>query len=131
MSLPPYIQLSRKKGWRLPADAVNCSRPGPWGNDFAPILQVGGTPLWRVTSRVPGSVVLLEGHEHATKDGAIADVVDLYRLRLGACAYDQDVEMAELLAELTGRALACWCKPGARCHVQDVLLPLANPGVTS
>jgi hypothetical protein len=31
---PDRIQLSRKKGWRLPPNTVNCARPGKWGNPF-------------------------------------------------------------------------------------------------
>lgn len=30
------------------------------------------------------------------------------------------------LRQLTGKNLACWCKPGDPCHA-DVLLELANP----
>jgi len=31
---PTRIQLSRKKGWRLPPDTVVVSRPSKWGNPF-------------------------------------------------------------------------------------------------
>lgn len=30
--MPIRIQLSRKKGWRLPENAVNVARPTRWGN---------------------------------------------------------------------------------------------------
>ncbi len=33
--------------------------------------------------------------------------------------------IADGLAELRGKNLACWCKPGEPCHA-DVLLELAN-----
>ena len=32
--MPERLQLSRRKGFRLPADAVNVARPGKWGNPF-------------------------------------------------------------------------------------------------
>jgi hypothetical protein len=32
--MPRRIQLSRKKGWRLPDGAVSVARPGPLGNPF-------------------------------------------------------------------------------------------------
>jgi hypothetical protein len=32
--VPQRLQLSRKKGWRLPPGAIACARPGPWGNPF-------------------------------------------------------------------------------------------------
>jgi hypothetical protein len=31
---PVRIQLSRKKGWRMPENTVKVSRPGKWGNPF-------------------------------------------------------------------------------------------------
>ena len=34
--LPRRLQLSRKKGFRLPAGAVVVSRPTAWGNPFKP-----------------------------------------------------------------------------------------------
>lgn len=30
--MPERIKLSRKSGWRLPANAVNVARPSKWGN---------------------------------------------------------------------------------------------------
>lgn len=32
--LPIRIQLSRKKGWRMPPNTVNVARPGKWGNPY-------------------------------------------------------------------------------------------------
>ena len=32
--MPKGIQRKRTKGWRMPADAVNVSRPSKWGNPF-------------------------------------------------------------------------------------------------
>lgn len=32
---PRRVQLSRKKGWRMPANTVNVARPGRWGNRFS------------------------------------------------------------------------------------------------
>lgn len=34
MSAPRRIQLSRKKGWRLPPNTVVVARPTKWGNPF-------------------------------------------------------------------------------------------------
>ena len=33
-SQPVRIQLSRRKGWRMPANTVKVCRPGKWGNPF-------------------------------------------------------------------------------------------------
>lgn len=32
--MPVRVQLSRKKGWRMPANTVNVARPSKWGNPF-------------------------------------------------------------------------------------------------
>lgn len=31
---PVRVQLSRKKGWRMPPNTVKVTRPGRWGNPF-------------------------------------------------------------------------------------------------
>lgn len=32
--MPTRVQLSRKKGWRLPPNTAKVSRPSKWGNPF-------------------------------------------------------------------------------------------------
>ncbi len=34
MAHPLRIQRKRSKGWRMPEGAVNCTRPGRWGNPY-------------------------------------------------------------------------------------------------
>lgn len=100
---PQRIQLSRKKGWRMPPNTVSVARPGRWGNPFR-----------------AGDV------DHSTGK-PIADVGEAVRLFdarwfQGAHA---DLMRAIARAELRGSNLACWCKPGTPCHA-DVLLRVAN-----
>jgi len=96
---PQRVQLSRRKGWRLPPNTVVVSRPGRWGNPH------------KLSAGVP-----------ATRE-ARAEVVNKFRVYLegGALPYDA----AEVRSELRGKNLACWCKLGAPCHA-DVLLAIAN-----
>lgn len=105
--MPQRIQLSRRKGWRMPENTVTVARPGPWGNPFI----VG-------------------------KHGDAAYCVDLYKallaglIRVGADPDAAALErtrqfVADNAGELTGKNLACWCKSGAPCHA-DVLLKIAN-----
>jgi Domain of unknown function (DUF4326) len=64
----------------------------------------------------------LVGHE--AQDAA--EAVSMYRLYLMA----RPDLVAAARAELRGRTLACWCRPGDPCHA-DVLLEMANtPGFT-
>lgn len=103
---PVRIQLSRRKGWRMPANTVKVARPSCWGNPF----------------RI-GSIDEKTGEN--IKDAAHA--VRLYRERW----FDSDIlawkktihEAAR--EELRGKNLACWCPLDAPCHA-DVLLEAAN-----
>lgn len=98
MSAPVRIQLSRRKGWCMPPNTVKVDRTTKWGNHYRP-----GGPVWR------------EKGFGKVRDAA--EAVDLFR-RL-TVPHMSDV------AQLRGKNLACWCKPGEPCHA-DVLLEFAN-----
>lgn len=111
MTAPTRITLSRAKGWRMPLNTVNVSRgPGrKFGNPF-----IVGT--------------------HGTADACVARFRDLLNglIRMYPVPCPSWQEQADArdtimgsIAELRGKNLACWCKPGAPCHA-DVLLELAN-----
>jgi hypothetical protein len=102
---PKRIQLSRRKGWRMPANTAKIDRTTKWGNPF-----VIGT------------------------DGTRAECIELYKRFVAgkAATKRNDVLVSrELVAssaqELRGKNLACWCPMDEPCHA-DVLLKLANPG---
>lgn len=108
MSKPIRIQLSRKKGWRMPPNTVKVDRSTKWGNPF-----ITGT------------------------DGTRAECVYLFRLMLGGglvlsrCPALPDAQRAyHKMARrdrhhLRGKNLACWCPLDQPCHA-DVLLEIAN-----
>lgn len=93
---PVRIQLSRRKGWRMPADAVKVDRSTRFGNPY----QAG-----------------VDG------DGNRAYLVELYRDYLARP--EQIALVAEIKARLAGKHLACWCPLDGPCHA-DVLLAIAN-----
>lgn len=107
---PHRVQLSRRKGWRMPENTVKVDRTTKWGNPFI----VG---------------------EHGTR----ADCVYLFDLLLGglicvtkdnAAAQEAYLAMARRDREqLRGKNLACWCPLDAPCHA-DVLIVMANAEVT-
>ena len=106
---PRRVQLSRKKGWRIPENTVVVSRPSPWGNRY----RVGIT-----TVHVDGRSVRPETVEEAV--GYFEEWLDYWM--------KESLELKRLLfRELRGRNLACWCSPAQHCHT-DVLLRLANEG---
>lgn len=97
--MKPYrIQLSRKKGWRLPPNTVVVSRPSRWGNPH----KVGWCELCNRTH---------------TREEAIQE----HR----SAVFFSRVLTESLFAELRGKNLACWCRLDQPCHA-DVLLEIAN-----
>lgn len=105
--MPERVQLSRKRGAKLPPNTVVVSRPSKWGNPF------------KVGERFKETMTIVKDRRHAWQ---------LYRSL--APQNTQLVERAQ--RELRGKNLACWCplptEPYAddECHAA-VLLELANP----
>lgn len=119
-AMPIRIQLSRKKGWRMPPNTVKVSRPGRWGNPFY-------ISPWRDAKTCVALFrdAMTTGWNPKTSE----------HLPDAWCGYGEWVEwhqrmgievLHNAISELRGKNLACWCKPGEPCHA-DVLLELANP----
>ena len=108
---PQRIQRKRARGWRLPPGAVCVTRPGRWGNPWRE-----GSTAWTIG---PGGVRDKSGKVLTRKDA-----VDSFRFSI--ICHPELVD--EVVRELRGRDLACWCKPGDLCH-GDVLLEIANSPV--
>lgn len=124
MSEPKRIQLSRRKGWRMPEGAVKVDRTTKWGNPFKidnARMHNGDWQVFRCTDgRLAGPPV---GH-YPTKAEAVAASVRHYRHRMTGDT--GNLLRRQALIELGGKDLACWCRLDAFCHA-DVLLELANP----
>ena len=113
---PIRVQLSRKKGWRVPANTAVVARgPGrKWGNPFKV-----GEPLVDPHGLAPGSTPL---HD-LTQEDAVA----LFRRWLAETEEGRAIAK-EAKIELRGKNLACWCRPDQVCHA-DVWLEVANEKV--
>ncbi|WP_119697022.1 DUF4326 domain-containing protein [Microbacterium halotolerans] len=113
--MPERIQLSRKRGWRKPENTIVVARPGRWGNPVLihPVRPSGPFDIYHGDVGFIGQVTGMElAREKAVE--AFRRIVD------------GSPEMrAEILAELAGKNLACWCPLDQPCHA-DVLLELAN-----
>lgn len=107
---PTRIQLSRRKGWRLPEGAVKVDRTTRWGNPF--IVGVHGTRAACVEQ-----YRILLGHR-AINIGLGKEMVDEQQATLTAV-------LEHGRTALAGRDLACWCPLAAPCHA-DVLLAFVN-----
>ena len=106
LGVKPYrVQLSRKKGWRMPPNTVKVSRPSPFGNPF----RVGEEGVSNNAHAVRLFKKLLADYN---KDLANDDELFYFTEE-------------RIRAYLRGKNLACWCKLTDECHA-DVLLELAN-----
>lgn len=92
------IQLSRKKGWKMPPNTVKVARPTKYGNPH----KIGWCPVC--------------GAEH-TREEAVAE--------FRAEALQPEVQQ-RIREELGGKNVACFCGLDEICH-GDVLLEIANP----
>jgi hypothetical protein len=105
--MPVRIQLSRRKGWRMPPGTVKVDRSTRWGNPF----------------RVGGTVQVEPGGPIACCFSA-AEAVEAFR---GFLDHPLGAQFrADVVSELNGKNLGCWCVLNTPCHA-DVLLEIANP----
>lgn len=117
-SMARRVQLSRKAGWRMPPNTVSVARPGRWGNPFY-------VSRWRDARTC---VALFENSMQGVWNPATSA-----HLPQAWQGYDEHTSWLarmkphplDLLCELRGKNLACWCSLDQPCHA-DVLLCLAN-----
>lgn len=95
--MPKRIQRKRTKGWRMPEGAVYVGRPTKWGNPF-PIIDY---------------------HDPNDRRASVA------MFKMWLYHPDRTKLREQVISELRGKDLACWCRPNQECHA-DVLLELAN-----
>lgn len=101
MTKPHRIQLSRAKGWRMPANTVKVDRSTRWGNPA-----------------VIGKI--FEGEE-------VEDALHAVTIFRDGVVYgcESFPSMTDIRQHLAGKNLACWCSLDAVCHA-DTLLLIAN-----
>lgn len=99
---PIRVQLSRRRGWRMPPNTVSVARPHRWGNPH----HVGMCPVC--------------GVEHTQ-----AEAVEELQTEIEGDAMLQ----ARIREALARKNLACWCPLDQPCHA-DVLLRAANSPIT-
>lgn len=118
--MPQRIQLSRKKGWRMPENTVKVDRSTKWGNPFVICSDKG--PTGEHYAQDPATAVYLF-KDMLLKEGSWSPIpVPLWPKRKIPAQW---TTVEDVRRELRGKNLACWCKPGEPCHA-DVLLALAN-----
>ena len=93
---PHRVQRKRTKGWRMPEDTVYVGRGTKWGNPFK----------------------INDMHSRE-------DVVSIFEQMLLYGTDEQYPPNWEIIEELRGKNLACFCPLDKPCHA-DILLELAN-----
>ncbi len=118
---PQRLQLSRKKGWRLPEGAVSVARPTKWGNPFRAFCDGGhwwagdgySESAWAFDRAEARAMAVSMFNRHlATRRDPTSGWIDVI-------GYPTD---EDIVAELAGRHLACWCPiDGEPCHADELL----------
>jgi Domain of unknown function (DUF4326) len=125
-TVPRRIQRRRTAGWKLPEGAICVTRPGKWGNPF-----VVGEAIERDSDLWPYIADLVPGIDDELFPGAKLSSVTLSRAEDAVEAHfrwflEQPALMITVERELGGHDLACYCKPGAPCHADTLLLAAAG-----
>lgn len=104
--MPDRIQLSRRKGWRMPANTAKVDRTTKWGNPFRVGDQVQARP------ELPTAACFSQ-----------KEAVEAFRTLLNAP--NASAFRNAIREQLRGKNLACWCPLDGPCHA-DVLMEIAN-----
>lgn len=111
--MPKRVQLSRRKGWRMPPNTIKVDRTTRWGNPF--VVGLHGTREECVRwfgLALAGYLVL--GFKPDADGQYVTDKAISYRKMLRR---DR--------RHLIGKNLACWCPMDKPCHA-DILLGAAR-----
>jgi len=111
-AVPERIQLSRKKGWRMPANTVKVDRSTPWGNPFVVGVHGDRTRCIELFRALCGGNLCIS----VDPDCVIKQQTFMRRFELYGVKH------------LRGKNLACWCHVGSPCHA-DILIQLLNTRV--
>ncbi len=106
---PRRIQRKRSKGWKMPVGAVNCTRPGRYGNPYRIGQTYGGFPCVDAQAACTAFECDIEWNDRNSDRPVNAGLTT-----------------AKIQEELRGKDLACWCAlDEPHCHV-GILLWVAN-----
>lgn len=111
---PQRIQLSRRKGWRMPDNTIKVDRSTKWGNPF--VRHGDGIAMSKQMAVASfRSLLLKEGCWWSTPLPWPA----------GKIPAGPPTTLDDVRKELRGKNLACWCPIGSPCHA-DALIEFAN-----
>jgi hypothetical protein len=111
--MPERIQRKRTRGWKMPPNTVYVGRPSKWGNPY----HIGQNYIDKV---IENDEVVEHSWDSIDAKTAIAFYEEAITKKYPAVK----ITVEEIIAELRGKNLACWCPLDKPCHA-DVLLRLA------
>jgi hypothetical protein len=119
------VQLSRKKGWRMPPNTVSVARPTKFGNPV--ICTPHGCKRKPCDCCEPFRCCVDVYREYVTSgiEGRPSCTGSLNIALEAGAGYPRRTALVDALPSLRGKNLACWCSLDKPCHA-DVLLELAN-----
>ena len=128
--MPVRVQLSRRKGWKMPPNTVKVDRSTVFGNVSTCTRPhmcalrpceccIGENPQGHCCVTAFREYVLSGIEKRSSHTGLFRYALD------GMDGYPQRDKMIARLPELRGKNLACWCALDQPCHA-DVLLDIAN-----
>lgn len=126
--MPIRIQLSRKKGWKMPPNTRKVDRSTIFGNPSACWMHGCKNNPCGCCSYDHEPYCCLEQFREYVMSGieGRASYGGTFNVMLDAGAgYPRRNELIRRLPELRGKNLACWCALDRPCHA-DILLELAN-----
>jgi hypothetical protein len=118
--MPKRIQRQRTKGWRMPDGAVYVGRPTKWGNPF--VCYRDGHAGYDPHSVSPEVALQLFRHQLADIGSWCSVPVQKWPSGKVPARW---TAIGDVIHELRGKDLACWCRLDQACHA-DVLLEIAN-----
>lgn len=116
--MPERIQLSRRKGWRMPPNTVKVDRTSIFGNPFAVNERTtakDAVRAFRRFLRMSQAAIMRSVKDEKGEENPLGGIGMIVRRNM----------ILKRLPELRGKNLACWCRPDQPCHA-DVLLRKAN-----
>jgi hypothetical protein len=110
--MPTRVQLSRERGWKMPANTVKVDRTTKFGNPFTPDRYGREQAVALFTSWVTGEMT-------------DEFIMDSYPQLIAKHLVSRRKAVWDSVPTLVGKSLACWCSLDGPCHA-DTLLEIAK-----
>jgi hypothetical protein len=110
---PQRIQRKRIRGWKMPDNTMYVGRPTKYGNPYRIVKENGIF------------VVRLDGVYFGCSEMKSAAAIMAVNWFIDYLGNMPTWIRSEMLDELRGNNLACWCPLDQSCHA-DILIALAN-----